>query len=297
MQSNNSESIAFGQLGANDGLHFLGPIRGILPIGPNGVPAFDTISRSPISDPQSRAGILSYNYTLDLQGLRSDIKCVYDTASPIAFSAVPGQTANWVIQYNGTCPEGADALVGVRPYISVNSNNTLGFWACRDLSPGVQGESYILYIRGRLSYENSIGNITCTLSPIQFATLPVTYSSQPGVFSSTEWSSISTSGSSDLIQRAVIEVGTIINQAQNWQANLVAESVITLGVKAYDLPPYAKVETYLRLYEAILQGIIEYEVCLNNLFHALFSRSFCRLHTSAFYIPLILIHLPLVFVL
>jgi hypothetical protein len=61
--SNNTESFAFSQLGAKDGLHFFGPLRGVLPIGPNGVPAFDTLSNSPLSD--MKAAMTSYSYMLE----------------------------------------------------------------------------------------------------------------------------------------------------------------------------------------------------------------------------------------
>jgi hypothetical protein len=44
------------------------------------------------------------------------------------------------------------------------------------------------------------------------------------------------------------------------QANLVAESVITYGVKNFNLPPYNQNPEYLRLYEAMIQGILDYEV-------------------------------------
>ena len=48
---------------------------------------------------------------------------------------------------------------------------------------------------------------------------------------------------------------------QSWQANQVAESVITFAVKSFEIEqPYQKLDEYLRLTEAMLAGILQYEV-------------------------------------
>jgi len=41
--SNNSENLILGQLGATSSLRFLGPPRGVLPIGPNGIRGLDKL--------------------------------------------------------------------------------------------------------------------------------------------------------------------------------------------------------------------------------------------------------------
>ena len=56
-------------------------------------------------------------------------------------------------------------------------------------------------------------------------------------------------------------LGDIVLQVQGEQSNLVAESVFTFGVKSFGLTPYTQNEEYLQLFEAMIQGILEYEVC------------------------------------
>ena len=260
--SNNSESHTLSQLGARDGLRILGPIRGVLPIGPNGVPAFDTLENSPFSDQKTRDGMLSYGYTLEQQGLTSKINCVYDTESPVRFWPLPDGTA-FSLQYNGTCDGKADVLTDVQQFIIPASYNNLGFWACGSPSNGAQDPSYFIYLRGRQNYGKSIGNITCTISPIKPATFQVTYQSQSRIFSVKGSTSVSSATYPRLIEKTLVALGGIIAQSQNTQSNLVAESVITFGVKSFRLPPYVQDQRYLRLYEAMIQGILEYEVCLS----------------------------------
>jgi hypothetical protein len=222
----------------------------------------------------------SYSYTLELQGLTSDINCVYDTQSPIIFWKVVSG-AKWVYQYNGTCLGGDDILADAK-FISPNSDHSLGFWACK--TPSSEGrEQYVLYLSGRVNYASAIGNITCTVSPIQPAIFPVTYQSQTGFFSSRNSTTTFANTSTELIRRAIRGLGTIIYESQNPQSNVVAESVITFGVKSFGLPPHDRNETYLRLYEAMFQGILEYEVLMSpySVTHSLNSISCCRPHTSA----------------
>jgi hypothetical protein len=83
--SNNSESLVLGQLGTNSSLRFLGPTRGVVPIGPSGIRGLGTLPPSPLSDAETNVAILSYNYTFDHQGLISNISCTYDTQSPIRY--------------------------------------------------------------------------------------------------------------------------------------------------------------------------------------------------------------------
>ena len=111
--SNNTQSLTLSQLASRGAsLHFLGSIRGVLPTGPQGVSAFYTPPSSPLSDPKSTAGMISYNCTFDNQGFSSNVSCFYDTESPVNVSAVaPGEV--FVIQYDGSCEGAADVLTNV----------------------------------------------------------------------------------------------------------------------------------------------------------------------------------------
>jgi hypothetical protein len=261
--TSNAEALSFSQLGAKDGLRFLGPIRGVLPIGPNGVPAFNTLKPSVFE--KNPAGMISYNYTLDHQGLDSNITCKYDTVSPIRFTAVTNNTL--MVSYNATCGDDglADVLTNVDQFTTPNTNNTLTFWSCKSVQTG-NGPypTYYIYLRGRINYATEIGNITCALSPIRPAIFPVMYQTPPGIFHSQEPTTTFTNTFPTLIERALVALGGVIQEAQNSQSNLVAESVITFGVKAFRLPPYQPNDQFLRLYEAMIQGMIEYQVCLAN---------------------------------
>jgi hypothetical protein len=265
--------IPFTQLGGRGGLRFFGPLRGVVPLGPDGINIFDTHSYFPSSDTHS------YNYTVELQGLLSRIKCVYDNQSPIRFSPVSGDT--YVYQYNGTCPGPRAINILTRQFIPLNSTDRVGFWACK--SAGAD-EQYTLYLRGDgTNYESGIGNITCTLSPVQIALFPVTYWSQLGYFSSQENTTTfaNTNISSHLIQLAVVTLGDIMYESQNSQNNLVVDVVISYGVKSSDLTPNKQNDTYLQLYEAMYQGILEYAVCPYAVIPVLLTSSFCcRLRTS-----------------
>jgi len=269
--SNNSGTLSLSQLGAKDGLRFLGPIRGVLPIGPNGVPAFNTLKPSVFQ--KNSAGMIVYNYTLDLQGFDSGITCKYDSDSPIGFLPVPNNTL--MVSYNATCSDHglADVLTNVNQFSTPNTNNTLTFWSCKSVPTGIGADpTYYIYLSGRRHYGTAIGNITCALSPIRPAVFPVLYQSSPGIFSAQEPTANFTNTFPTLIERALVALGGLIQEAQNTQTNLVAESVITFGVKAFLLKPYEQSEQYLRLYEAMIQGIIEYEVCLaNSLFFSFFA--------------------------
>jgi len=295
--SDNSQSVSFGQLGGSDGLRFLGPIRGVLPLGPNGVPAFDTPQPPPFSNSATVAGMISYNYTLEHQGLASAINCSYVDSTPITFHRRPD--TNFALDYNGSCNGETDVLE--HPYTTANGPNVLGYWACQ--SPPAAGPIYYLYLEGvtgtftnttdpggippiprALSASPNDGSghytgptglypgptsdlkLACTISPIQAAIYPVTYQSLPRIFSSTKSIANATQVYSRLIERSLIELGDIINDAQNFHVNLVAESVITVGARSFGLPRKGKHPKYLELYEWMIRGILEYEVRRINFF-------------------------------
>ena len=234
-------------------------MRGVLPTGPNGLNGFDTLQPFPLSDPQTKASILSYNYTLDHQGLASNITCIYENSSPIRFQAVPNNTR--MVAYNGTCDGVADVLAGaVIQLVTPNVDNTLTSWACKSVPNGEEDPAYYLYLRGRVNYIQAIGNITCTVFP-KPAVFPVTYQSNKQIFSSKEPIQTSRNTFSGFIDRAVVAQMGIILAAQGIQSNLVAESIISSGVQSFGLPPYVQNEQYLRLYEAMIQGILVDQVC------------------------------------
>ena len=258
----------------------------MLPIGPNGLPAFDTLLPS-LFTKTAADSFLPYNYSLDLQGISNDVSCFYEIDSPIFFF-LPFAPAIYVYQFNGTCPPGQDFL-GPTTWTTIASNNTLGFWACQ-LS--ILGDAYNVYLRGIKNYNASIGNITCIVGPVQPAVFKLDYTGKSGVFNSTQTAISTSSGTStELVRRAIGALGNvrglshtpcnsnlmfyffqIVWQAQNEEANLVAESVFTFGIKNFDLPIYERVDGYLRLYEAMISGIIDYEVCFVVLPYALFVR-------------------------
>ena len=259
---NNSQTLAFTQLGANDGMHFLGPIRGVLPLGPKGVATLNTLESSPFDT--NAAAMISYNYTLNQQGFASDITCIYDDKSPINFMAVPNNTL--IVAYNASCPNLGLAPVlppGVVDYPTLNVNNTLTFWACKSIPTDGKEPTYYVYLRGREDYK-SIADVTCSVSSIQAAVFPVEYQSVPSIFSSSDPNAISANAIPALIEYAVGGLGAVIHESQNIQSNLVTESVITFGVKDFQLQPYERNEMYLRLYEEMIKGILEYEVCFVN---------------------------------
>jgi len=276
--SNNSETLILGQLGANSSLRFLGPPRGVLPIGPNGFrglgtlqppPLISTLQPSPLSDAETNPAILSYSYTLNHQGVASGIKCMNDTQSPIRVSAVPDSILSSEAQ--GFCDETglADFLSGStvsdEEFMVPMASETLTLWACKSLvSPtGEQDPTYYIYLLALDPvYEEGGVNISCTVSPIQPAIFPVTYQSSSRVFSTQE--PITTSApvvNFNLIERAILVLYFVVHLAQTATVNLVAESVEVLGTQAMNSGRYKPNEQYLRLYEAMIQGILVDDVC------------------------------------
>ena len=267
-----------------------------MPIGPNGVRAFDTLNSTLLnnlnatlqnnSDPNSFSP--SYIYTLDQQGITSNISCSRNPQSPVqVYPSDQGPVGT--LQFNGTCDGQVDVFPNATTFTSLNSNNSLTFWACK--SP-TNPSSYSLYLRGLQSYAESIGNITCTAS-IQPAILPVTYNSYLSVFRVNSSDVIETPPTfSGFIDQAVGELGNLIAGAQTQELNLVAESVTALGVRNFNLLADGRQAEYLPLYAAMLQGILEYEVsrcfnCLSRIPHhnvigRLYSIAILNIHRPAF---------------
>lgn len=202
--SNNTVSLTYTQLGAVNGLHLLGSTRGMLPIGPNGIPAFDTVLPSPFTK-AAVDSFLPYNYSLDLQGITNNVSCSYATDSPVTIG-LPFAPITYVYQFNGTCPTGQDFL-GTTAWTTIASANTLGFWACET---STSGDAYNVYLRGIKNYNASIGNITCTVEPALPAVFKLDYAGSSGVFNSTQ-KAISTSPgtSTELVRRAIGSLGNV----------------------------------------------------------------------------------------
>lgn len=211
-----------------------------------------------MSDPK-KAEIVSYNYTLDTQGLNSTVSCEYTPQSPVNYYGVPN-ASTYLIQYNGNCSQlgQVDVLTNVSLHIVLLSQylDVLGM----QIPPSAEEPSYFVYLRGINYYEAEIGNITCTSSPIPPAIFPLTYQSIPDTFNSTNSSAVSATQFSGLIDQPMVALGSLLSEAQTSQANLVAESVFTFGIKSFNLPEDGQDPRYLPLYEAMIQGIIEHLV-------------------------------------
>ncbi|KAJ2912770.1 hypothetical protein MD484_g7641, partial [Candolleomyces efflorescens] len=277
----NQTTSSFNQLGAEGGIRFLGSPKGVLPIGPDGIPAFDTLQAqaNPFADSVVRGGIVSYNYTLRQQGLETMVNCSYDpTSTPILYEAVPDLNSTLLISTVGTC----DAANGLEPvlkdvvqYMTLNTNNTLTFWGCKQPpSQGSPDPTYFIYLRGRVNYRTSIGNVTCRVSPLRARDFDVTYHSIPNYFTS----QAALSGLEESSQRQtystftdsmLVGFGNIIWEGQNWASNLFAEAVFSMGVKNLGVPSTEPSDTHLRLFEAMIQGVLEYEGTYSRLVYSL----------------------------
>jgi hypothetical protein len=255
LTTDNNQIFTFAQLNA---MRFLGPIRGVFPIGPNGIPAFNTLQNIPGNvDPS-----LGYNYTLELQGITGNVSCFYDTSTPLA----PFEnTTLGLPEYTASCPIGAN-LTGVDTYPIPAYTNALGSWACKT---DPNENSYILYLSGAGNYAGAVGDMTCNLSDIQLGTYHVTYSTEGSQFVvSNETLSVS-NVTSALVDRAVFGIWDTIVETQGFTFNLLAESVVAWRVRSYENAPdvdvlYAQNDTYPRLFEAMIQGILQYEVCRSS---------------------------------
>jgi len=247
----------------NFSFHFIGTPRGVVPIGPDGIHELGILLPSPLSEAATNTAIPSYNYTLDHQGLTTNISCIYDMQSPIRFLPVHDNT--FLVAVNGSCNEiGLADVTNALGYWTPDTMQTLTFWACKSLPTGEQDPAYYIYLRGRgVIYEPVIGNVTCTVDPIQPAVFPVTYQSSTRVFSTQERISTSAPAStfSDLIEYAIFTLGGVLREAQTVSFNMVAGSVVGLGNKAMGFGLAGQHEQYLPLYEAMIRGILADQVC------------------------------------
>ena len=245
-------------------------MQGILPLGPNGVPPWNW--SSPLSNPEVAAGVISYDYNLNQQGLKSNVNCSYAPTNPFNSAYLPpnGSTP-LAIAYNVNCTDQGktDALINVQGLQSPWANRTLAYWACQDKIPT---PSYTIYLAGVSEYQYWVGNITCVVNPIQSAMYSVMYRSTEDVFSATEANFPSSPITlSTIINNAFVQLGQLISDSQNYDDNIFAETIIDLGIKSFGRPAHLPPAEYLSLYEQMIQGIIEYEVCPVNYFIPLLS--------------------------
>ena len=268
-----SEYAILGEIGPIS-LRFLGPSRGVIPIGPNGIRGLGGLQPSPLSDAEKNAAILSYNYTFDHQGFTSNISCIYDTQSPIRFSAVPSDTS--AVRVNGSCNEiglvdvpapDPDGVLFVSNYRAADTNRTLTHWACKSIPTEGQYPAYYIYLRGRGTfYEKEIGNISCTISPIQPAVFPVTYQSSTGIFSTEKGIETSEPADtfSDLVEYAISVSQYVLRQAQTGSFNLVAGLVQEFGTQGLGVLSSHQDKAFLPVYEAMIEGILVDQVCTTS---------------------------------
>ncbi|KAJ2926295.1 hypothetical protein H1R20_g10796, partial [Candolleomyces eurysporus] len=267
------------QLGADGGLRFLGSIKGVLPLGPNGIPAFNSLqdSSNPFTNHETRRRMVSYNYTLNHQGFEVNVSCNNHTTSPIEHHLIDGIDTNLVIKHNGTCDGAAglqNVLENVPEYVTLNTNNTLMYWACKQIpQPGSLDPTYFVYFRGRVKYEASIGNITCRISPMRAKDYAVVYQSLPGYFVSQGTTSASDSSSRRTFDRFVewglVGLGNVVWEAQNWSGNIFAEAVFSVAAKNLNLSTREQHPEYLKLYAAMVEGVLQYQATYSRLIYSI----------------------------
>ena len=276
--TNDTEILTFVQLGFKTGLHFQGSVQGIWPIGPNVLPAFDMLAPFPLSKPEIAAGVISYDYTLKKQGLKSNVTCSYAPTYPFNITSLsPTGVPVLAVSYNVSCTDhGKTDALNMSFIPSSWSNNTLVYWACQDNIPMA---SYTIYLTGFYDYAKTIGNITCVINPIESAIYSVTYQSTENVFSATEENASSPITFSALINSALVGLVDFISGSQNYQNNVFVETIINLGINAFDLlvDPNLPPQQYLIIYEKMIQGIIEHGVCPVNYFIPFLFLIACRL--------------------
>ena len=211
------------------------------------------------------AGVVSYDYSLKHQGLTSKVSCSYSPEQALRYTSLdaPGYPSLAVL-YNASCSDQNEREIlpaAIGSFHSVWSNNTLAYWACQSAT---KEDSYSIYLSGVVNYLPRFGNITCSVSPIQTATYPVTYNSTTNIFTAGQPipESLTDITFPNLLPYALQGLGEVISEGQNFAANLVAESVFTFAYKFFNVPVNANQSTeYLQLFEQMIQGILEYEVC------------------------------------
>ncbi|KAJ2912774.1 hypothetical protein MD484_g7644, partial [Candolleomyces efflorescens] len=275
-----NETSTFNQLGEDGGLRFRGSAKGILPIGPNGIRAVNTVQNSsnPFASEQIRERMVSYNYTLNQQGLTANINCSYDNTSPIRFRSVNDTNTTLIMSSFGICDSAAgmeEVLEGVINYVTLNANNTLTYWACKQPpQPGSQDPTYFVHLRGRGYYKSSIGNITCRISPMRAQDYLVDYLSGPGYFTASRSHDAQSAQKPTFyryIEWGLVGFGNMIWEGQNWSSHLAAETVFSLAMKKLKIPSAMREQNpiSLKMFEAMVQGMLEYGATYSRLVYTI----------------------------
>ncbi|RXW24321.1 hypothetical protein EST38_g1511 [Candolleomyces aberdarensis] len=272
-----NETSSLNQLGGEGTIRFRGSVKGVLLIGPNGVPAFDTFQTSPgpFADDDIRRRMVSYNYTLNHQGFESNISCFYDDTSPIRYRQIMNNSTVIFSSFGNCDPASGlqDVLLDGIDYPTSNGGDAMTYWACKQTpQPGSLEPTYFVYLRGRRDYERSIGNITCRISPMRAQEYSVTYLSLPGYFT-TSRALVAQSPQkptfAGYIEWGLVGLGDVIWQGQSWSANLVAEAVFSLGAKKLNTVYRERNPIYPKMFEAMIQGMLEYEATYSRLVYSL----------------------------
>jgi hypothetical protein len=220
------------------------------------------------SDSYALAKSAMYSYTLELQGIESQVACRYEPESPIEFIRPP--TANGTYQIVGTCPNGVPDL-GNTAFRTILSTRALGFWACGVGDPDPTDnsfQSYNLYFRGQNIYDRTIANITCTLRT-RSAGYSVTFSKQSAAFVTSPLPGQSPAVfPSHLIKQSVQAIGAVVIESQSVSTNAMAEAVITLGSKYFGLPLGRRDDLYPKLFGYMVEGMVEYQVSSATCHHS-----------------------------
>ena len=223
--------------------------------------------------------MISYDYTLSHQGLKSNVSCSYAPTEPFKISSLSPTGPILAVIYNISCTGQGKTDVLTYSLHSTWGNNTLAYWACQDEIPTA---SYTIYLSGfglPGGYMKTVGNVNCVINPIQSAIYSVMYRSTEDIFSATEANAPTPIIFSTLINNSLTGLGELIVNSQNYESNLFAEMIIDWGLGSFGLPANSDLPSpqYLTLYEQMIQGIIEYEVCPVNYFIPFLFLNVCHL--------------------
>ncbi|KAJ2936274.1 hypothetical protein H1R20_g824, partial [Candolleomyces eurysporus] len=266
LASNETYKLLPRLLSTEAGVPFLGSARGVLPLGPNSIPTLKGMWNSSglFNNSRARRGVLSYNYTIPQQGLGNHVRCAYTDTSPIVFDAGAAWNDLW---YDVACGNGQTSVFD-SPGAGNNTQNGLAFMACEDVtaqSPETEDPVYYIYLRGGKGpgYSTFVGNITCMVSPMRSEIFSVTYRGGQAYFTTDivnpgPLTAASNSTHPAFIRSSTHLLGELVSWAQRWNSNMVAESVATVGVKLFNISQAERDPRYLPLYEATIQGVLEY---------------------------------------
>ncbi|KAJ2922201.1 hypothetical protein H1R20_g14884, partial [Candolleomyces eurysporus] len=265
LRFNKSGIVSMSMMSGGSPLRFLGPSRGVLPMGPGAPGGYNRpnhlVNASTVNFTEAR--IRSFNYTLQQQGLYSNTSCKYSESSPITFAKAQPEDRTIIIDGTGAC----DALnltdVFGQSNISIPlSSGTLAPWGCEPSRSEASDLSPVVYLRQRLDRNNGTYdlNITCT-SPIRVGLVNATFESSSTLFRTD--SAIRPSTDTTEMERVLLSIITwasleSILAVQNQGSNMLLDIVLEAGVMGSGLAVMERNDQYLRLYEAMLDSIFEY---------------------------------------